>query len=337
MRRRAAFIGAPDPALLPEALGARSVLFRAGLELGVMHRALSVMSWLRRRRLIPTPASFVGILRKLAVWMERLGSDEGGMVVRVLGRAKGAGVEARWACRAPAGVGPFVPALPALILIRALAEGSVVTGARPAIAAFGKADIEAALNRIGMVCEATSTPFQPLFQAALPKRWHDMPEQWRQLHEVWDQELFRGEASVRRGGSVAAGLLCRLFGFPPSAEKVEVQVTMTRQGGREIWQRDFDGRRFYSVLRGVRPGQVSEQFGPFRFLLDLTGEGDRMGMEVRAGWFLGLPWPRALLPRSDTFEFVQDGRVQFDVNLSLPLIGALVRYRGWLVPVVPRQ
>ena len=48
---------------------------------------------------------------------------------------------------------------------------------------------------------------------------------------------------------------------------------------------------------------------------------------------LGVPIPRVLLPRSDTRESVDDlGRATFDVGLSLPVVGAVVRYRGWLVP-----
>jgi hypothetical protein len=45
--RSASFIGAPDLTLFPEAFNARSVLFRAGLEVGLMHRALRVFGRLR--------------------------------------------------------------------------------------------------------------------------------------------------------------------------------------------------------------------------------------------------------------------------------------------------
>ena len=45
-----------------------------------------------------------------------------------------------------------------------------------------------------------------------------------------------------------------------------------------------------------------------------------------------LPLPRFLAPRSQARAFVDDtGRYRFDVPITLPLIGALVHYRGWLV------
>jgi hypothetical protein len=53
---------------------------------------------------------------------------------------------------------------------------------------------------------------------------------------------------------------------------------------------------------------------------------------VTAGWCLGLPMPRALLPISVATETASAGRAQFDVALSLPLVGLIVRYQGWLTP-----
>ena len=44
------------------------------------------------------------------------------------------------------------------------------------------------------------------------------------------------------------------------------------------------------------------------------------------------------MPKSETFEEVgKDGRFRFDVSISLPLIGLLVRYRGWLEPASSAQ
>jgi hypothetical protein len=43
--------------------------------------------------------------------------------------------------------------------------------------------------------------------------------------------------------------------------------------------------------------------------------------------------PKALMPKSETAEYVEGGRFRFDVGISLPLAGLVVRYRGWLAPV----
>ena len=35
-------------------------------------------------------------------------------------------------------------------------------------------------------------------------------------------------------------------------------------------------------------------------------------------------------------EYEADGRFHFDVPITLPLVGLLIHYRGWLVPVPNR-
>jgi hypothetical protein len=46
----------------------------------------------------------------------------------------------------------------------------------------------------------------------------------------------------------------------------------------------------------------------------------------------GIPLPRALAPRGDSYEFVEAGRFHFHVEIDHPFTGLIVRYRGWLVP-----
>ena len=62
----------------------------------------------------------------------------------------------------------------------------------------------------------------------------------------------------------------------------------------------------------------------------LVPEGDKLVLAVRRWSVFGIPLPMALGPRSDTSEYVADGRFHFDVKLSHPLAGRIVHYRGWL-------
>jgi len=75
---------------------------------------------------------------------------------------------------------------------------------------------------------------------------------------------------------------------------------------------------------------IRERFGPFRFEIALRVEDGGLHYPVRRGTILGLPLPRALLPRSDTVESARDDRASFDVAISLPGIGDIVRYRECL-------
>jgi uncharacterized protein YbjT (DUF2867 family) len=117
---------APDSLLFPERYdGLRTVRFRAGVELGVLHLGLWVLSWLPALGLIGSLEPFAGPCRAASTLLLPLGSDRGGMVVELRGTAPGAavGLMRRWTLIAEAGDGPWVPAVPAVILARRLAAG----------------------------------------------------------------------------------------------------------------------------------------------------------------------------------------------------------------------
>jgi hypothetical protein len=112
---------------------------------------------------------------------------------------------------------------------------------------------------------------------------------------------------------------------------------MRRDGDAELWIRDFGGARFRSEMRLAGPsgsGRITERFGPFRFAIPLAISPSALGFPVERGWFLGVPIPRFLLPTSETVEFEEAGAFRFDVSLSLPFFGKLVRYSGVLSEAV---
>ncbi|MBT0956195.1 DUF4166 domain-containing protein [Alphaproteobacteria bacterium KMM 3653] len=331
MKRPAALIGAPDLTLFPNHFKARSVVFRAGLDLRIMHYGLGVLSWLRAKRLLPPLERYDRPLRWVAERLEPFGRDTGGMICAVMGRGEdGAPLAREWRLTAREGLGPFVPVVPAMVIIEQLARGERRAGARPALEVMTRAELEAALGEVGFSIAAEARPAPVLFEQALGARWGEMPDVWRDMHEVWDMQSARGAAEITGPDGWAGRIIAALFRFPNAGRDTPVCVTMVRRGDTEVWQRDFAGRRFRSYLSPSKPRHVFERFGPFRFELELTGEGAVMGMEVRRGWCLGLPLPRRVLPRSETREYVAQGRFHFDVDLSLPRIGRLVRYQGWL-------
>jgi len=332
LRRVASPIGAPDLALFPKAYEARSVLFRAGLELPLMHHSLRLLGWAHRKGLLPRLDLFTTPLLWAAELMKGFGSDQGGMVVRVAGRdAQGAAVTGGWRLHMGQGKGPFVPAVPALLVIRRLMAEDLPPGARPALADFTLAEAEAVLAELNGSFDRDAPDATPLFEQALgAELWARMPASWRRTHDVWDLNTMTGEARVTRGSGVGAKLVAALFRFPPARETTPVSVRMERVGQTEIWTRDFDGQRFRSVLSYSGPDVVRERFGPFTFQMSLPVRNGQMGMPVTHGWFLGLPMPKALLPCSETREYDEDGVFRFDVKLSAPLVGMIVHYEGWL-------
>ncbi|TPM02524.1 DUF4166 domain-containing protein [Mesorhizobium sp. B2-3-11] len=65
----------------------------------------------------------------------------------------------------------------------------------------------------------------------------------------------------------------------------------------------------------------------------IVAEGGQLRLILRRWSILGLPLPMWLCPRSTSFETVEGGKFRFHVEISHPLTGLIVRYRGWLKPV----
>jgi hypothetical protein len=77
---------------------------------------------------------------------------------------------------------------------------------------------------------------------------------------------------------------------------------------------------------------ICERFGPLNVGMALLCESERLRFVVRRWSVCGIPLPRALAPRGDSYEFAEAGRFHFHVEIAHPFTGLIVRYRGWLVP-----
>lgn len=332
LRRSGYFVDVPDIRLFPKLFGARSVMFRAGLELGVMNLSLRVLAWLRGRRDFNLPHPVLTAVRWMADLLRPFGTDRGGMQVAVVSMGADGPRKATWTLIAEAGHGPYVPCIIARTLLRHASR--IAPGARACLAEVTLAEIEDAMSDLEITTETVKTPCPTLFQTALGDRWASLPPPIRDLHSVQDVESFSGLADVTRGSSRATRLIALLVGFPRSGQDVPLTVTKTRRETGELWERNFGGWVFRSHhLPAAHAQRYRERFGPLTFELDLRVEDASLRVTVRRGWFCGLPLPRAVLPISDAREYVDAARFHFDIALSAPFgCGLIVRYRGWLTP-----
>lgn len=330
LRRAAWMIEVPDQRLFPLAFGARTVLFRAGMELGIMNWGLVAYGWLRAKLGFRTPAWLVGVLLWVAKRLEPFGSDEGGMSVMVTARFPDGWRRRVWRMIARAGEGPFIPAVAARALLRNPQD--VTVGARPALAVVPLAAIEMAIADLAVETEIVEETVVPLFAQFLGVDFDLLPPEVQAGHSVFGPKRWAGRARVLRGTSWWSQFLAAMFGFPPATEDTAVTVAMTPQRGGELWERCFGGKPFWSFLE-VSDGRMTERFGPLTFTLGLHVEDERLHFPVQSGRFGPIPLPNFILPVSDAVEYEADGRFHFDVALKAPFTGALmVHYQGWLVP-----
>ncbi len=126
-RRWVGVCDVPDLTLFPARYrGVQQVVFRAGLELKLLHFGTLVAAWLVRCGLIRDLSRHARRLRRLSEVFLRAGSDIGGMVVELSGcDVLGQPLRLRWSLSAAAGDGPQIPATPAVVLARKLAAGQL--------------------------------------------------------------------------------------------------------------------------------------------------------------------------------------------------------------------
>jgi saccharopine dehydrogenase-like NADP-dependent oxidoreductase len=339
--QRVAIVETIDAQSLGPALRVTShVAFHAGLESWIEQRGLQALAHLRR-------AGFIGRLQRLTPLLlaaRRLTriktSDRGGMLVAVTG-LDGAGElrHARWSLLAEQDHGLQTPTLAAAAAVRAMRKGQLAPGARSAAGALPLARIEAEMTPYAISTQIeTAAQGQALFEQVLGKEaFAALPEPLRAFHGSTGYPVWQGRAVVENGRSPAAGLIRWMIGLPAAGKDVPVTVSVERSasetGGAEIWTRNFAGTRFSSRLQANADGQLEEQFGGAPFALGLAIRHAQLEFPIVAGRLCGVPLPRWLLPRSEAVEAVDEkGRFRFDVKLTLPVFGVLVRYSGWLTP-----
>jgi hypothetical protein len=325
----------PDLDLIPQRFAPRrEAIFRAGLELWIFNVGLWALSKLVALRIMPSLVPLARPLRTMSEWFRRLGDNRGGMTVVAMGQnSAGEAVMATWALVAQKD-GPNVPVLPALAVIRGLAEERIkARGAMPCAGLLPLADITREFACLRMVTRTIIKP-RALMRRALGARFAEMPRPIQEGHEVAESLLLTGRASVEGARTWIGALVARIIGFPVTTSDVPVSVEMQADGDDEIWIRRFGQMRFRSrLLAQPGHGHVLEQFGPLTFVLRLTASAAGLDLAIISARIGPVPLPSWLVPRTAAKERVDAaGRFFFDVPIALPGIGLLVHYRGYLVP-----
>lgn len=326
----------PDLDLVPQRFpSVRNAVFRAGLELSLLHLGLWAMSLIVRGGLMRSLAPLAEPMRDAAELFRRFGGDVGGMLVEASGvSGDGTYLCVRWMLTADAGDGPEIPALPALCVIRALIEGPLSQhGAMTCAGLVDLATLEREFKRFAIQTERVTQTLErtALFARALDG-FEAMPAVVRAAHSPDPACELEGRVAIEGAERWVARAIARMFGFPASAGDAPASVTIERDGDGETWIRRFGAATFASHL-SRRPGGLVERFGAFAFDLDAHADESGFALSIAGVRLLGIALPRALAPSTRASACVDaQGRYRFDVTITLPVIGRLVQYSGWLAP-----
>jgi hypothetical protein len=310
--------------------------FLSSLELPPLHRGLSALGLLVRWGVLRRPERFARPLRLVVGLIAPFGANRGGMVVETAGRdGQGTPVFARWLLRAPPGNGPNVPTFAALALVRRLRNGGAIeAGARPCVGVLNLTDFMPDFERLDMESETRVAALpELLFARVLGAAFDALPEVNRRVHTPDPALVLTGEADVTGAATVLGRAMARLFGLPPEATAAPLRVVIeATPDGRELWSRVYPTRVMRSIMCNPDSASrtVEEHFGPFRFRLRIDAADNGLALVPVGGRLWRVPLPGFLMPWISATEAVDGERHLFDVSIGLPLIGRLVRYRGWL-------
>jgi hypothetical protein len=178
---------------------------------------------------------------------------------------------------------------------------------------------------------------------------HNPVEQWfgprfGALHPLLQQlhrqgGILRGRVEIGRGAALAGWLgtrIARRMGLPPPGA-ADLTVRISHDGQRLRWARRFEAAGGVVEMvswfepRGSWPrGHWIETTGALRFDLGVDVEDGAWHWRVLRARWRGMPLPVGLLPRSRAGKRIVDGAYVFEVEVTAPLLGPLVWYRGQL-------
>jgi hypothetical protein len=330
-------VDVPDLRAIPAAMPQIQTLWMgAGPLPEPLHRLLITLARLRARGLLPNLAPLAP-LAHLVLNTLKYGDHRGGMFVEAQGTANGQPVTRMWHMLAEGDDGPLIPSMAIAALARQTRAGSPPSpGARPATDALTLADYDALFATRAITTGWRDAPTGPLYRQTLGPAFATLPATLQALHQPGKRAQWAGRATVTRSPGRLANLVARLFSFPEQGADIPVTVTfLTDATGVETWGRNFAGRLMVSTQepgRGRNAHLITERFGPFAFGLAMVTQGPKLRVIPRRWTLFGLPLPRALMPRGDSYETEQADKFRFHVEIALPLIGPVVTYDGWLDP-----
>jgi len=168
-----------------------------------------------------------------------------------------------------------------------------------------------------------------LFERLLADSFQELPAIVREVHDGRASKRLRGQSEVERGSHWLVSMLAPLASLPPSGKGLTTTVTIDAGNSGETWTREFGRHRMRSRLS--QSGSVlSENLGPVTLRFNLFVRDQCIEWRVVGARFLGIPLPRKWFVMTSATERVIDGRYTFEVEAGMPLIGSLIRYRGWL-------
>jgi hypothetical protein len=172
-----------------------------------------------------------------------------------------------------------------------------------------------------------------LYSELLGKDWLALSESVRCAHSVGRE--VNGVFRIMYGTGWAAKILARWSDLPQPADAADARLKILSEDAGERWERRFNCQAFATKQWRGKDGVLVERFREWELYFKLRVEEgnlfyDQSGAKLCVG-ALQIPMPHACAPHVFAKE-IQDGaaRVLVAVKVTLPLVGLLIVYEGYL-------
>lgn len=171
-----------------------------------------------------------------------------------------------------------------------------------------------------------------LYPSVMGDAFWDLPEPLQAFHSVDNTVFYKGSVTVTHGSALTR-LIAKSGGMPVKSGTMPFSFRATRDGNKEIWERNFDGRMTRSLQWLHGDGVVAERVGTSEFLMEPHVVERQLRIPITGVRGFGLPMPIAVLSSAEGIEGVtDDGKITFDVHASVRGLGLVIRYQGELSP-----
>lgn len=171
-----------------------------------------------------------------------------------------------------------------------------------------------------------------LYPRVMGHAFSNLPEPLQAFHSVDHTVLYKGRVTVTHGNGLSR-LIAKSGGMSAKSGEMPFSFRATRDGNKEIWERNFDGHMMRSLQWLHADGVVAERVGTSEFLMEPRVDGDQLRIPITGLRGFGLPMPIAVLSSAEGVEGVTDnGDITFDVHASVRGLGLIIRYQGVLAP-----
>lgn len=184
------------------------------------------------------------------------------------------------------------------------------------------------------------TEYLSAYGIALGSNINKLDPSVRHVHAYNGEASMLGQVNVKRGNGRLALFVGRLLKLPPPLSEAEAKIVFKTTGYSEVLTREYGPDRNGQIwimqsdieADPAAPMMIHESFGHAKLTLQLHTNHGKLAHEITGVTLFGVPLPKFCWPELCATEWQENGRYRFDVCLSLPLAGFIIRYSGWLLP-----